>query len=90
LQKSLPGLRRRLRRSRDIFRDRRLGHLKAKHQKFAMDPGCAPAHMDGLRASFSNAQLSGAGLFVFKNQWSGLIGECRRNANNGRLAFPSQ
>ena len=42
LQKSLPGLRRRLRRSRHIFRDRRLGHLKAKHQKFAMDPGCAP------------------------------------------------
>jgi hypothetical protein len=42
LQKSLPALRRRLRRSRNIFRDRRLGHLKAKHQKFAMDPGCTP------------------------------------------------
>jgi hypothetical protein len=38
-QKRLPGLRRRLRRSRHIFRDRRLGHLKAKHQKLAMDPG---------------------------------------------------
>jgi hypothetical protein len=24
-----------------------------------------------LQASFSNAQSSGAGLFVFKNQWSG-------------------
>src|SRR6478672_6132553 len=42
LQKSLPGLRRRLRRSRHIFRDRRLGHLKAKHQKLAVDPGCTP------------------------------------------------
>jgi len=41
-QKRLPGLRRQLRRSRHIFRDRRLGHLKAKHQKLAMDPGCAP------------------------------------------------
>ena len=38
-QKRLPGLRRRLRRSRHIFRDRRLGHLKAKHQRLAMDPG---------------------------------------------------
>src|SRR4029450_6693213 len=25
-----------------VFRDRRLGHLKAKHQKLAMDPGCTP------------------------------------------------
>jgi hypothetical protein len=41
-QKRLPGLRRQLRRSRHIFRDRRLGHLKGKHQKLAMDPGCAP------------------------------------------------
>src|ERR1019366_8576598 len=41
-QKSLPALRRRLRRSRRIFRDRRLGHLKTKHQKLAMDPGSAP------------------------------------------------
>jgi hypothetical protein len=24
-----------------------------------------------LQTSFSNAQSSGAGLFVFKNQWSG-------------------
>src|SRR6478736_3939312 len=41
-QKSLPGLRRQLRRSRHIFRDRGLSHLKAKHQKLAMNPGCAP------------------------------------------------
>src|SRR5450631_2448402 len=41
-QKSLPALRRRLRRSRNIFRDRRLGHLKAKHQKLAMDPRSTP------------------------------------------------
>ena len=25
-----------------VFGDRRLGHLKAKHQQFAMDPGRAP------------------------------------------------
>jgi len=25
-----------------VFGDRRLGHLEAKHQKLAMDPGCAP------------------------------------------------
>jgi hypothetical protein len=42
LQKCLPGLRRRVRRSRHIFRDRRLGNLEAKHQKLAMDPGRAP------------------------------------------------
>src|SRR6476646_7630252 len=41
-QKSLPGLRRQLRRSRHIFRDRGLSHLKDKHQKLAMNPGCAP------------------------------------------------
>lgn len=41
-QKRLPGLRRRPRRSRHIFRDRGLSHLKAKHQKLAMNPGCAP------------------------------------------------
>ena len=41
-QKRLPGLRWRLRRSGHISRDRRLSHLKAKHQKLAMDPGCAP------------------------------------------------
>src|SRR5208282_2317174 len=38
----LPGLRRRLRSSRHIFRDRRLSHLKAKHQKLAMDPRRSP------------------------------------------------
>ena len=32
----------RLRRSRYIFGDRRLGHLKAMHPKLAVDPGCAP------------------------------------------------
>ena len=42
LQKCLPGLRRRVRTSRHIFRDRRLGNLEAKHQKLAMDPGRAP------------------------------------------------
>src|SRR5450759_2278252 len=41
-QKRLPGLRQRLRSSRHIFRDRRLGHLKTKHQKLAVDPGSAP------------------------------------------------
>jgi len=41
-QKSLPGLRRQLRRSRHIFRNPGLSHLKAKHQKLAMNPGCAP------------------------------------------------
>ena len=41
-QKRLPGLRRRVPASHHIFRDRRLGHLKAKHKKLAMDPGCAP------------------------------------------------
>src|SRR6266508_47761 len=41
-QKRLPGLRRQLRRSCHVFRDRRLGHLKAKHQKLAMDPRRAP------------------------------------------------
>ena len=41
-EKCLPCLRRRLRKSHHIFRDRRLGHLKAKHQKLAMDPGRAP------------------------------------------------
>jgi hypothetical protein len=25
-----------------VFRDSRLGDLKAKHQEFAMDPGCSP------------------------------------------------
>jgi hypothetical protein len=48
LQKSLPSLRRRLRRSRHIFRDRRLGDLKAKHQKFAMDPGRSPVCTENL------------------------------------------
>jgi len=42
LQKRLPGLRRWVPASHHIFRDRRLGHLKAKHQQLAMDPGCAP------------------------------------------------
>ena len=28
--------------SHHVFRDRRLGDLKAKHQQFAMDPGCSP------------------------------------------------
>src|ERR1039458_805750 len=32
----------RIRRSRNIFRDRRLDHLKAKHQKLAMDPRSTP------------------------------------------------
>jgi hypothetical protein len=42
LQKSLPSLRRRILTTRHVFRDRRLGDLKAKHQKLAMDPGRAP------------------------------------------------
>jgi hypothetical protein len=37
----LRGFRRRLRRSHHVFGDRRLGHLKAKHQEFAMDGGVA-------------------------------------------------
>jgi hypothetical protein len=42
LQKSLPSLRQRILTTHHLFRDRRLGDLKAKHQKLAMDPGCAP------------------------------------------------
>src|ERR1017187_5858382 len=42
LQKSLPSLQRRILTTHHVFRDRRLGDLKAKHQKLAMDPGCAP------------------------------------------------
>src|SRR5450759_5338460 len=42
LQKSLPSLRRRILTTHHVFRDRRLSDLKAKHQKLAMDPGCAP------------------------------------------------
>src|ERR1035437_3484617 len=42
LQKSLPSLRRRILTTHHVFRDCRLGDLKAKHQKLAMDPGCAP------------------------------------------------
>jgi len=41
-EKSLPSLRRRILTTHHVFRDRRLGHLKAKHQKLAMDPGRAP------------------------------------------------
>ena len=41
-KKCLPALRRRCPAPHHVFGDRRLGHLKAKHQKFAMDPGCAP------------------------------------------------
>ena len=41
-QKSLPSLRRRILTTHHVFRDRRLGDLEAKHQKLAMDPGCAP------------------------------------------------
>src|ERR1035437_977141 len=41
-KKCLPSLRRRILTTHHVFRDRRLGHLKAKHQKLAMDPGCAP------------------------------------------------
>jgi hypothetical protein len=41
-EKRLPRLRRRISPSHHVFRDRRLGDLKAKHQKLAMDPGCAP------------------------------------------------
>src|ERR1035437_9250416 len=41
-QKSLPSLRPRILTTHHVFRDRRLGDLKAKHQKLAMDPGCAP------------------------------------------------
>ena len=41
-EKCLPGLRRRLRRSHQIFRDSRLGNFEPEHQKLAMDPGCAP------------------------------------------------
>ena len=42
LQKRFPGLRRRLRRSHQVFRDSRLGNFEPEHQKLAMDPGCAP------------------------------------------------
>src|SRR5437588_7485461 len=38
----LPALRRRRPTPHHVFGDRRLGDLKAKHQEFAMDPGCAP------------------------------------------------
>jgi hypothetical protein len=41
-EKRLPGLRRRLRKSRHVLRNRQLGHLKAQHQQIAMDPGRAP------------------------------------------------
>ena len=41
-QKCRPGLRRRLRRSHQVFRDSRLGNFEPEHQKLAMDPGCAP------------------------------------------------
>jgi hypothetical protein len=41
-KKRLPGLRRRLRRSRHVFRNRRLGDFEPEHQKLTMDPGCAP------------------------------------------------
>jgi len=42
LQKSFTSLRRRILTTHHVFRDRRLGDLEAKHQKLAMDPGCAP------------------------------------------------
>ena len=41
-KKRLPGLRQRLRRSRHVFRNRRLGDFEPEHQKLTMDPGCAP------------------------------------------------
>jgi hypothetical protein len=41
-QKGLPSLRRQILAMHHVFRDRRLGDLKAKHQKLAVDPRCAP------------------------------------------------
>src|SRR6266513_4504949 len=41
-KKCLPALRRWPPAPHHVFGDRRLGHLKAKHQEFAMDPGRAP------------------------------------------------
>jgi hypothetical protein len=40
-QKTLPGLRRRLRRPCHLFRDRRLSDFEPQHHKLAMDAGCA-------------------------------------------------
>jgi hypothetical protein len=54
--KCLPGLRRRLRRSHQVFRDRRLGDFEPERQKLAT--GCAPQRVFLARPSDEIAQLT--------------------------------
>src|SRR5262249_62223873 len=41
-----------------VFRDRRLGDLKAEHQQLAMDPRCSPLWIFPAHSSDEIAQLS--------------------------------
>ena len=57
-KKCLPALRRRLRRSHQVFRDSRLGNFEPEHQKLAMDPGCAPQRVFPAHPPDQIAQLT--------------------------------
>src|SRR5262249_15091792 len=56
-EECLPALRRRPT-PHHVFRHRRLGDLKAKHQQLAMDPGCSPLWVFLAHLSNEIAQLS--------------------------------
>src|SRR5262249_32703389 len=56
-EECLPGLRRRPT-PHHVFRDRRLGDLKAEHQQLAVDPRCSPPRVFLAHPSDEIAQLS--------------------------------
>src|SRR5262249_13190966 len=57
-KKCPPALRRWLRRSNHVFRDRRLSNFESEHQKLAMDPRCAPQRVFLTHPSDEIAQLT--------------------------------
>ena len=57
-KKCRPALRRWLRRSNHVFRDRRLSNFESEHQKLAMDPRCAPQRVFLTHPSDEIAQLT--------------------------------
>src|SRR5664280_1527764 len=57
LQKSLPSLRRRILTTHHVFRDRRLGHLKTKHQKLTVDMRRTPERVLKAHSSDKVAHL---------------------------------
>src|SRR5262245_59277902 len=56
-EECLPALRRRPT-PHHVFRDCRLGHLKAEHQQLAMDPRCSPLWVFPAHSSDEIAQLA--------------------------------